>query len=288
MRAIFVFILVVFSFGNFRAQHKTHFCGTKTPTNLAQKSLLMATPDHSSCNYIKRVNRTLQISLHICYDQFGSTNIEQDDIDGALERLNLDFKPCGLQFQYCLVQYMLDDRFDSLTVTDAYDEEIQMTSIYYEPNTINVYLVDTIGVDGGADVNGYANFPGADKDLMVIEKQAFEFDSQTFTHEMGHFFGLYHTFETDNGLELVNGSNCEIAGDLVCDTFSDPDPDGNSDPDDHCNYTGNVLVDANGDWYVPPTDNYMSYYSSDCRCRFTPQQYNRMIDQYLNNRNHLW
>ncbi len=248
----------------------------------------MATPDQSSCTYINRVNRTLQISLHICLNSDGQPNVDQADIDDALERLNLDFKPCGLQFKYCLIQNMLDDRFDSLTVTDAYDEEAQMRSIYYEPNTINVYLVDTIGIDELDDPAGYAHFPGSPWDIIVMEKESMSFDSHVFTHEMGHYFGLYHTFETDNGTELVNGSNCETAGDYVCDTFADPDPDGNSNPDDHCNYTGPLQTDSNGDWYVPPTDNYMSYYDSDCVCRFTPQQYNRMVQQYLTNRSYLW
>jgi hypothetical protein len=87
---------------------------------------------------------------------------------------------------------------------------------------------------------------------------------------------------------LANGMNCETTGDLVCDTAADPDPEGNCDPDDKCNYTGTPVIDANGDWYVPPTDNYMSYYGSPCRCRFTPGQYNRMIQQYLTNRSYLW
>ncbi|MBL0071623.1 MAG: hypothetical protein IPP34_07360 [Bacteroidetes bacterium] len=39
---------------------------------------------------------------------------------------------------------------------------------------------------------------------------------------MGHFFGLYHTFETQFGSELANGSNCATTGDLVCDTLPIP------------------------------------------------------------------
>lgn len=287
-RITLIILLSISGIGRMNAQHKHAFCGTKTPTQPAQKLMLMPPSDQSSCTYINRINRTLQISLHICYDAMGATNISQADIDGALERVNLDFEPCGLQFEYCLVQYMLDDRFDSLTVTEAYNEEVQMTSIYYEPNTINVYLVDTIGIDELPDISGYAKFPGGGLDVIVIEKSSFKFDKTTFTHEMGHYFGLYHTFETDNGEELVNGSNCETTGDLVCDTPADPDPDGNCDPDDKCNYTGTPLIDINGHWYVPPTDNYMSYYGSPCVCRFTPGQYNRMIQQYLTNRSYLW
>jgi phage-related protein len=105
---------------------------------------------------------------------------------------------------------------------------------------------------------------------------------------MGHFFGLYHTFDQDFGVELVDGSNCETTGDLVCDTEADPTDEGDHLPYPDCNYTGPYMTDANGDYYVPPTNNIMSYYSFDCICRFTPQQYNRMLEQYQQFRSYLW
>ncbi len=46
-------------------------------------------------------------------------------------------------------------------------------------------------------------------------------DGATIAHEMGHYFGLLHTHETANGTELVNGTNCGTAGDLLCDTPAD-------------------------------------------------------------------
>jgi hypothetical protein len=104
---------------------------------------------------------------------------------------------------------------------------------------------------------------------------------------MGHFFGLLHTFESDTGQELVDGSNCATAGDLVCDTEANPTDDGEDfELDSDCNYIGQPAIDANGDFYVPPSKNFMSY--SPCKCEFTTQQYNRMVEQYLQFRNYLW
>jgi Pregnancy-associated plasma protein-A len=278
--------LLLFSAITVAAQQKVHWCGTVLRPEQKQAQLLRGIPGLSECHVINKIERTLQISLHIALNKSGSNGVDQADIDDAVVRLNQDFAPCGLQFQICEQEEMPDDRFDSLSVFDYYNEEVQMSAIHYEPNTINLYLVDTIGSPLG-DIAGYAYFPGG-PDMIVIEKSSFNGDSDVQTHEMGHFFGLYHTFETEFGAELANMSNCDIAGDFVCDTEADPDQNGNVDVDDQCNYSGPVTQDSNGDWYVPPTDNFMSYYDVDCTCRFTPQQYIRMLDQYATLRFYLW
>ena len=42
-------------------------------------------------------------------------------------------------------------------------------------------------------------------------------------HELGHFFFLYHPFETAaNGIECADGRNCSTTGDRVCDTPASP------------------------------------------------------------------
>jgi hypothetical protein len=43
---------------------------------------------------------------------------------------------------------------------------------------------------------------------------------------MGHNLGLLHTFE-EPPKEYVDESNCNTAGDLVCDTSADPNVAGN-------------------------------------------------------------
>ena len=84
---------------------------------------------------------------------------------------------------------------------------------------------------------------------------------------MGHYFGLYHTHQTSFGKELVDGSNCETAGDLICDTPADPNLLSNRS----CVYEGSV-VDENGAVYQPDVTNYMSYTRHFCRSSFSEQQ----------------
>lgn len=74
-------------------------------------------------------------------------------------------------------------------------------------------------------------------------------------HEIEHIYGLRHTHH--NGDELVDGSNCTVAGDKFCDTPADPGLN-YSDVNTSCIYTG-TQTDANGDTYVPEVANVMSY-----------------------------
>lgn len=98
----------------------------------------------------------------------------------------------------------------------------------------------------------------------------------SIVHEMGHILNLAHTHSAG---ELVNGSNCATSGDFVCDTPADPGLSG-ANVNSNCIYTG-TATDANGDFYNPLTNNYMSYAPENCQNSFTQGQVERMTN-YLN------
>ena len=93
---------------------------------------------------------------------------------------------------------------------------------------------------------------------------------KVISHEMGHFFGLLHTFQNGSCTE----TNCMVEGDGVCDT----EPHDNSVPND-----------ANCDEYIEcgtrePIENLMNYSGQTCGNIFTPGQKNRMkttIEMFL-------
>ncbi|MEL6637072.1 MAG: hypothetical protein AAFR05_10005 [Bacteroidota bacterium] len=129
--------------------------------------------------------------------------------------------------------------------------------------------------------------------------------SETYAHEVGHFFTLPHTHKYTNrdpayasgdGLNVICRreavtrdpvidpgcffitSHCSQSGDGFCDTPADPTDGG-------CIYNG-TWVDFLGAPYVPDEDNIMSYY--DCRSSFSPSQVAAMRNNLLGRLNGSW
>lgn len=209
----------------------------------------------------------------------GSGGISESTLTQAITLLNQHFAPIGVEFYPCAPTIAInDDQYFNFSSS----REALMTEQYFVPNTINIYFVNSI--DGGSTA-GYAYLPHG-PDVLVIGNQFAT--TSTFPHEMGHFFGLYHTHgksNCDQTDELVSGLNCLTAGDDVCDTPADPNLAGPNCrerlTDEQCNYRGN-LTDAEGNRYAPDVSNLMSYAPGNCRTRFSPGQLARM-DYYLRN-----
>lgn len=240
-------------------------------------------PGYFGCEQINRVNRKLSILFQVVRDSLGTSGITDAMLQDGVERLNEVWEPTGMSFEFCERRDLDNHQFNNyVQATHSAD----MRAMYYEPNIINVFISASVEMTEHGEVGGYAYYPGGD-DIIHVTKSSMEGPGYgTIIHEMGHFLGLMHTFETSTGEELVDGSNCTTAGDLVCDTEANPTDDGEDFDSDDCNYIGNPATDSMGNFYVPPSKNYMSY--SPCKCEFTKQQYNRMVEQYLQLRNYLW
>ncbi len=94
---------------------------------------------------------------------------------------------------------------------------------------------------------------------------------RTATHEVGHYLGLFHTFDGGCGT-----SSCYSTGDLICDTNRE------SSPVFGC--PGNPVSCGSSD----PKDNYMDYSDDLCMEQFTAEQNNRMRCTLLNYRTDLY
>lgn len=122
---------------------------------------------------------------------------------------------------YC---YLTESEFNALSALYDVDNKL---NIYFVPNAVHAgmafYKSNNCAITNGiADLKGY------------------------LSHEVGHCFYLYHTH--GEGIEeLVNGSNCQIAGDYLCDTPAEPYNDGYGIygyVHENCNYFG-TFRDAN-------------------------------------------
>lgn len=221
------------------------------------------------------IDKKFSIVAHIVEDSVGFRAYTPIEIQNDVDSLNKNFAPICVSFEICEIRYI--ENFSYLDV-DTADNWKEMQVLYNLKNRINIYYVKT--TTAGAGFAGLGKITEMNSNGIVLSAKG----EKVLSHEMGHYFGLEHTFETKHGNELVDGSNCLTAGDSICDTPADPNGSVNS----ACQFTS-MTKDANDQYYVPLVNNMMSYYPETCLCRpsFTREQYKKMANTYLSKRG-MW
>jgi gliding motility-associated-like protein len=99
----------------------------------------------------------------------------------------------------------------------ADEAALKALSTWPQSQYYNVWVVSSIGSGG---IGGFAYFPnGGPLDGTVILASGMTSGSTTLTHELGHGFNLFHTFQGDNdGANCPPDNDCIMDGDRVCDT----------------------------------------------------------------------
>lgn len=211
------------------------------------------------------VQKTFMVHVHLVQDSMG-TVMDIAEIQSQLDYTSVYFEPICIDFEVCAVDTLFDYSFDS--IPDLV-ENSELTVRLIREQRINIYAFSNFDNDNNVDNGGIAGLGGGG--VVWVTRGA---GAETMAHEMGHVFGLLHTFET--GDELVNGSNCETAGDMICDTPADPYVEGADTMwVNGCEFIF-LGVDANGQLYQPQTGNTMSYYCGGCG--FTKEQLLKMAE----------
>lgn len=208
-------------------------------------------------------------------------------ISTALEvlcQLNTSFEPTNISFYLIENGFNLIDHDGIFNDSDLIINQAAMQNQKID-SALNVFVVNTLG---NSTTVAYYD-PG--DDWIVIQKSAFQPTNMTLAHEIGHFFTLLHPhFGWDfqpydpaiHGIpappiasnsftptELMDGSNCTTAADMLCDT--PPDYNFGLDWQSDCDYQGGAL-DPNGTLVDPDETLIMSYFDDDCRDSFSPEQ----------------
>lgn len=264
-------------------------CGTSLPATYSQwrnsvisTQNLVSTLKHDLC-----VNKKFSIVFYVIADSSGTMgSITQAKLDTCVAKLNRAFGRICVSFLACSTVVIPNHPFNRWS-NDTIEPVVRAN--WFTEKTINIYLPDTIL----SPFAGYAYYPGG-PDAIVIKKSSIT-SNLVAIHEMGHFFGLTHTFDEigtamspgpPSGTatyEFVDRSNCYTNGDGFCDTEADCYPLNKVLSAPCQNLHG--AKDGHNDYYVPPVDNYMTYFT--CGCRFTQEQYNFMANVMLNSRNYL-
>jgi PKD repeat protein len=244
--------------------------------------------------------KIIPVVVHVIH--FGGTeNISDAQIQSQITILNEDFRKIGgsngdgngvdTEIEFCLAKKDPNGkctngivRVNSTLSNHMTYQRTQLSQLSFWDNTryLNIYIVKTI--NGSTGALGYASFPNgpANEDGVVIRHNYFGntgtasvAGGRTATHEVGHWLGLYHTFQGGCGVDTC------LDGDYVCDT----PPAAN--PNFGCTASTNSCSNDFPD--VPDQiANYMDYSNDNCKSMFSSGQSTRMQATLTAVRNDIW
>lgn len=214
-----------------------------------------------------RIQATIDVYVHVIHRTNGTGKVLQTKINEQMTVLNDSFAGTGFSFALQGLEYIANDDWYYMYMDSPAESE--MKSMYRQggPADLNIYLAATMGgyigwsafpwnllfdpIDDGIVLHN-GTLPGG----WVTDYNA----GDTLVHEVGHWLGLYHTFQ--------NG--CGWFGDFVSDTPAEKSA-ANDCP------VGRNTCSATG---VDPIYNYMDYTDDVCRREFTTNQKSRMASQF--------
>ena len=234
----------------------------------------------------------IPVKFHIIRKNDGTGGVSETLLEEAIQGLNDIYLSANLRFvQYDAPNYINSSRYYYFRKGD----EEALANTHEVPDVMNVFCV------GDMPYCGYAYFPGTAASNRVFMNNRCFANQSTFPHEVGHFFGLYHTHgKTNDGntdervnrfLDLDNNKvlDCEETGDECCDTPADPNL--KKYPafcTQDCFLTLFELKDTDGEFFSPLIDNLMSYNPyKTCRKSLTEDQIARIEVVAQNERSNL-
>lgn len=245
--------------------------------------------------------KVIPVVVHVIHNG-GVENISASQIQSQLDVLNEDFRKkvgtngfgngVDTRIEFCLakkdpVGHCTDGIVrvqSSLTNHLTYQRsQLKLLSFWDNKRYLNMYVVKTI--NGNSGIAGYSSFPGGPdaEDGIVVRYNYFGrtgsvasgSNGRTTTHEIAHWFGLYHTFQDGCGIDTCTD------GDKVCDTPPVASP----------NYgcPSNVNSCSNDVPNLPDqVANYSDYSDDACKHMFTAGQRTRMHATLASLRNMIW
>ncbi|KAF5387934.1 hypothetical protein D9615_000124 [Tricholomella constricta] len=216
---------------------------------------------------------TIKVYFHVISKDTTAAggNVAASQIQAQIDVLNEDFASTGLSYVLADTTRTVNSNW-FVNVGPSKTLQTTMKNALRQGGAadLNVY---SVGFQSAADngLLGYATFPSSYASRPKDDGVVLLFSSlpggsttnynrgQTLTHEVGHWVGLYHTFQ----------GGCTGAGDSVSDTPPEASPSSGCP-------IGRDTCSGGG---VDPIHNYMDYSYDACMTEFTPGQVTRLKSQ---------
>jgi hypothetical protein len=232
------------------------------------------------------------LKLHLIGKADGSSRVSEMRVLDMVCTLNEEFADQDIQFYiYNGFNYINNDA----AYSNPGDVPLILTG-NKDNKALNIYMGANATPPNGSGLGVTLGYYSPFNDWVVVRRSEISAASSTTPHEVGHFFGLPHPFngwdctawnEAEHGnpvnftqspcnpdipVERANGSNCNNAGDFICDTPADYNF-GFVDSNNDCNWDNNPEVyDNQGNLLQPQENNMMGYFNGCADYEFTPTQ----------------
>lgn len=248
------------------------------------------------------VEKYIPLTFHLVADSDSNGAIQVEDVFRQLCNLNAQFDDQEVTFYIDRLNYIYNTAVYNTPASSAATVQMRLRK---DNNSINIFITNKADSGSGTPGEVLAYYDPSE-DWIVSKKGQINGASSTLGHELGHFFSLPHphagwdcypyttedytnpinvdyTIPCDGGggsvlIELQNGTNCNTAGDRICDT----PPDYNIGLLHQNGCAPNTSVkDKNGQVITPITNNFMSYYRDCDTYTFTNTQKNLMNTDFF-------
>lgn len=203
----------------YEADRAELFCGTHEPTNAGKMSIEHQTARMPHGNDLGPAGGVIDVHVHIIRKddiaKGANGDVSNDAVDSQLRVLNAAFEPTGFSFRLASIDRTTSATWFSMAPGSAAEKQAKFALRKGGARDLNLYTAEP-----GAGMVGYATFPvdytaapHLDGVVMLHSSMPqgasapYNLGDQT-VHQVGHWLGLYHTYQ----------AACGDNGDLVSDT----------------------------------------------------------------------